>query len=83
MLWTMFVCGLRLSLGGSIGLMAFVVLFSCWDWLTKTNAARRVQEVSELSLQSLIKRNELTGEQLALLERIASAVEGLERNDRR
>lgn len=75
MFWNAFVWGLGATLGGSIGLMAFVVLFALWKWLTETKAAKRSSEVAELMLAALDRRNELTNEQLVLLGRIAVAME--------
>ena len=80
MFWTAFVWGVGVTLGGSIGLMVFVVLFAGWQWLANTKTAKRASEVAELSLKALDRRNELTHEQIQMLERVASAVEGLERS---
>lgn len=80
MFWTAFVWGLGAATGGSVGLMAFVVLFAGWSWLANTKTVKRATEVAELSLTALDRRNELTTNQIALLERIASATEGLERS---
>lgn len=80
MFWTAFIWGLGVSVGASIGLMAFVVLFAGWSWLANTKTVKRASEVAELSLKALDRRNELTNEQIQMLERVASAVEGLERS---
>ena len=81
MFWTAFVWGLGATFGGSIGLMAFVVMFAGWQWLANTKTAKRASEVAELSLKALDRRNDLTNEQINMLERVASAVEGLERSN--
>ena len=75
MFWTAFIWGLGATCGGSIGMMAFIMLVSLWKWLTETKAAKRSSEVAELMLAALDRRNELTNEQLVLLGRIAVAME--------
>lgn len=75
MLWTAFTWGLGVTCGGSFGLMVFVVLFAVWKWLAETKIAKAGREIAELSLNALIKRNELTEEQIDMLERIAVACE--------
>ena len=72
--WTAFLWGIGVTLGGSVGMMAFVVLFTLWRWATNTKAARRAAEVAELSLQALARRNHLTIEQIEKLDRIAAAI---------
>ena len=72
--WTAFIWGIGVTLGGSIGIMAFVVLFTVWRWVTNAKAARRASEIAELSLQALARRNHLTVEQIEKLDRIAAAI---------
>ena len=75
MFWTAVVWGLGVTLGGSIGLMAFVVLFAGWSALMNTKTAKRAAEVAELSVAALTERNQLTREQMHVLGRIADAME--------
>lgn len=72
--WTAFIWGIGVTLGGSMGMMAFVVLFTVWRWVTNTKSARRASEVAELSLQALARRNQLTVDQIERLDRIAAAI---------
>lgn len=67
--------GLGVSFGGSVGLMAFLVMKCVWDMLSKTKVAKRIEEINELSVAALTRRNELTQDQIAILERIACAIE--------
>jgi len=77
--WTAFVWGVGVTLGGAIGVMAFIVLYAVWDalWqkLMKTKAGRCARELSELTLAAVEQRNELTREQILMLERVAQAIE--------
>ena len=75
MFWTAFVWGLGASLGASVGLMSFVVLKCLWDMATKTKAAMRLNEINELSIAALTRRNELTEQQIEHLGVIAMAME--------
>lgn len=72
--WTAFIWGIGVTLGGSMGMMAFVVLFTAWMRVANTKAARRASEVAEFSLQALDRRNQLTVEQIEKLDRIAAAI---------
>lgn len=75
MFWVAVVWGLGVTLGGSIGMMAFVVLFTGFKWMTQTEAVKKAERVSELSIAALTRRNQLTSEQIEQLNRIASAME--------
>jgi hypothetical protein len=75
MFWTAVIWGLGVSLGASVGMMSFVVMFAVWGWLANTKAAKRASEVAELSLAALDKRNELTIQQIEYLAAIAAAAE--------
>lgn len=72
--WIAFVWGIGATAGGSIGMMTFVVMLFGWRWLVETKAVKRSIEVAELSLSALEKRNEISCEQIAILERLTSAV---------
>ena len=78
MFWTAFIWGLGVTIGGSFGLMFFIVLFAGWNWLTNTTAVKRAAEVAELSLAALDKRNELTVRQIEYLAAIAAAAKRYE-----
>jgi len=75
MFWTAVVWGLGVTLGGSIGLMAFIILYDLWVKVARPKAMKRANELAELANTALIKRNELTEEQLVLLERMAVVME--------
>lgn len=75
MFWTAMVWGLGVSVGSSIGTMSFVILFTGWKCLTETKAAKRFNELSELSCAALTKRNELTEKQIGHLATIAAAAD--------
>lgn len=72
---TALVWGLGVSVGASLGLMVFVLLFALSKPLMDTKAAKAAREVHELSLAALNRRNELTEEQIATLRRIAETME--------
>ena len=78
MFWTAFIWGLGVTVGGSFGMMCFIVLFAGWNWLTNTKAVKRAAEVAELSLAALDKRNKLTVQQIEYLAAIAAAAERYE-----
>jgi len=78
MFWTAFIWGLGVTIGGSFGMMFFIVFLAGWNWLTNTKAVKRAAEVAELSLAALDKRNELTVHQIEYLAVIAAAAERYE-----
>lgn len=75
MFWTAFIWGLGTTLGGSIGLMAFVVLFFCWQSVMHSETAKRANELAELANAALMRRNELTEQQIDRLDSIARSAE--------
>lgn len=75
MFWTAMVWGLGVTLGGSMGLMAFIILYDLWVKVGRSKAMKRANELAELANTALMKRNELTEEQLVLLERMAVVME--------
>lgn len=75
MFWTAVVWGLGVTLGGSLGLMAFIILYDLWVKFGRSKAMKRANELAELANTALMKRNELTEEQLVLLERMAVVME--------
>ena len=75
MFWTAMIWGLGVTLGGSMGLMAFIILYDLWVKLGRSKAMKRANELAELANTALMRRNELTEEQLAVLERMAVVME--------
>lgn len=85
MFWTAFIWGFGCTVGGSLGLMCFVILHDLWGVLVKTKAAKRANELAELANTALMRRNELTERQIEQLSSIAQSAEFLcdmERNKR-
>lgn len=82
MFWTAFIWGLGVTVGGSIGLMLFVVLFFCWSCVAHSKTAKRANELAELSQAALVRRNELTEKQIDHLAVIADAADVYQRNNR-
>lgn len=74
MFWQALVWGLGASLGGSIGLMAFVVMYSGWKWLTNIKAVKSAMTTTEITLSLLSERNNLTQQQIETLDEIAESV---------
>ncbi len=77
MFWTAFIWGLGSTVGGSVGLMTFVMSYDAWSRVMKTKAARRANELAELANTALMRRNELTEQQIEQLERIADSIRGV------
>lgn len=77
MFWTAFIWGFGCMVGGSLGLMCFVILQDLWCVLVKTKAARRANELAELANTALMRRNELTEQQIEQLASIAQSAEFL------
>jgi len=75
MFLTALIWGLGVTIGGSMGLMLFIVLYDLWCRLARSKAAKRANELAELANVALTRRNELTEQQIQLLERIAVATE--------
>ena len=75
MFWTAFVWGLGVSLGASFGLMSFVVLKFTWDATVNSKPIKRANELAELANAALIRRNELTEQQIAKLGEIAEMID--------
>ena len=78
MFWTAFIWGLGVTLGGSFGLMAFVILYFVWDvvkttWL-KTETGKRFDQLSEAFVISLQRQNERTAEQNEKLDKLAESI---------
>ncbi len=82
MFWQAFIWGFGCTVGGSLGLMCFVILHDLWGVLVKTKATRRANELAELANTALMRRNELTEKTNEHLEVIASVAEqmALQRN---
>lgn len=83
MFWHAFIWGFGCTVGGSLGLMVFIVLHDLWRALIKTKGAMRANELAELANTALTRRNELTEQQIEQLASIAQSAEflcDLERN---
>lgn len=74
MFWTAFVWGIGATVGGSLGLMLFVILFAAWDRMMRTPAAVRAGELAELTYAVLVERKELAEKQLTQLTDIAASM---------
>ena len=83
MFWTAFIWGLGATLGGSFGLMFYIVLHDIWAKFAKSKALIRANELAELANVALMRRNELTEIQISHLETIASSLEQLELSNRK
>lgn len=71
MFWTAFIWGLAATLGGSFGLMSFVILFDLWRKVAKIKEIKRANELAELANTALMRRNELTEKQIGALAAMA------------
>jgi len=83
MFWTAFTWGFGCTVGGSLGLMCFVIMHDLWGLVVKTKAARRANELAEMANTALVRRNELTERQIEQLTAIAGCAEfmcDMERN---
>ena len=74
MFWTAVVWGLGVSFGGSIGLMAFVLMFAVWKAFSETETAKTIEQHNDLVLAALLRRNDLTAKANEDLEKIAIAM---------
>lgn len=83
MFWTAFIWGLGATLGGSFGLMFYIVLHDIWAKFAKSKALMRANELAEASNKALIRRNELTEKQIEHLATIASSLEDMELTNRK
>jgi hypothetical protein len=83
MFWTAFIWGLGVTLGGSMGLMAFILLYDLWVKLGRSKTMKRANELAELANAALTRRNELTEIQIEHLATIASSLEDLELSNRK
>lgn len=77
MFWKAFIWGFGCTVGGSFGLMVFIVLHDLWGILVKTKAAKRANELAELANTALMRRNELTEKQIEQLTSLAESAEFL------
>lgn len=77
MFWTAFIWGLGCTVGASFGLMVFIVLLDLWKRFANTKAARRANELAELANTALMRRNELTEQQIKSLESISGSMKFL------
>lgn len=77
MFWDAFTWGLGVTLGGSFGLMVFVVLYGLWCRLINSKAYKRAEEIADQSLAALERRNELTESQNHYFEKLVSYAQQL------
>jgi hypothetical protein len=75
MFWTAFIWGLGVSFGASFGLMSFVILKWIWDATANAKPVRRAGELAELANAALVRRNQLTEQQIAKLGEIAEIID--------
>lgn len=77
MFWNAFIWGLGTTLGGSIGLMSFIAMKCIWDMIFNSKPVKRANELAELANSALVRRNELTEQQIDRLDSIAHSAEFL------
>lgn len=76
MFWTAFVWGLGVSCGGAFGVLLFFVLFYAMErWTGRAASKANIHDVNEKSLEALKERNEISREQVALLNDIAVSLD--------
>jgi hypothetical protein len=75
MFWTAFIWGLGVSFGASFGLMSFVILKWIWDATANAKPVKRANELAELANAALVRRNELTEQQIQKLEDISNIID--------
>ena len=74
--------GLGVSLGGTVGLLVFIIAKGGLDWVFgRAEAVERVIDFHHKSLRALEQRNSLTVDTIAALEQIAETVEKCNRRD--
>lgn len=76
-LFTAFLWGLGASSGASVGLIAFLLFKESLDWVCGRSKAIRdlVAKYEADTLAALVRRNDLTVETIASIDRIADKVE--------
>lgn len=75
MFWTAFIWGLGITTGASFGIIIFLIAYAGINWFTNTQPVKDAASIAELTLTALKERNELTKDQLKLLERVALSCE--------
>lgn len=78
MFWTAIVWGIGVSTGASVGMMCFVLMFSVFTRITKSEHAKNIEKFHERSHAALVKRNMLSREMIDHMSVIASAAERFE-----
>ncbi len=71
MFWTAFVWGLGATVGGSIGLMCFVLMFAAFKSISESKAVKAAEQYYDESLKALLLRNEIGQQQANHLEACA------------
>ena len=77
MFLTALVWGFGVTLGGSVGLMAFVLMNYGFKRVAESETAKSIEYYHKLSQEALVERNMLTKRQIAVLERLAEANESM------
>jgi hypothetical protein len=75
MFWTAFIWGLGASSGASFGILLCVMLFDLWSKIARSERIKRVNELADLANAALMRRNELTEQQIAKLGEIVTIMD--------
>ena len=75
MFWTAVIWGLGVSLGTSVGMMAFVVIFAAFKHITESEKLNKIEDFHERSHQALVDRNDLSKVMIRHMAAIAAAAE--------
>lgn len=73
MFWTAFLWGVGVSCGASVGILLLLVMWSLLNWFVGT--ASKATGINEKSLEALIRRNELSEEQVEQMRFLVTAAE--------
>jgi hypothetical protein len=77
MFWTALVWGFGVSLGASVGMMCFVLMFAAFKRVTESKTAQEILSFHERSHEALQERNQLTEKQIEHIAAIRWAMETL------
>jgi hypothetical protein len=75
MFLTAFIWGLGASCGAAFGIVLSVILLDCWKKIAKCEQIKRADQLAELANAALMRRNELTEQQIAKLGEIAEMID--------
>jgi len=82
MFWTAMTWGLGASLGGAVGLIVFFLMF--WSLeivLGRAKTKASIYDTNERSLEALLRRNDLSQEQLAEMRRLVQLISDAQEQD--